>query len=172
MKLTILKTHSILKIFLLSIIALAASNAHAGKLYKWVDANGNISYQDQPPPKSGKILSEKEVISKADDKQENDTGLPKVVVYSVSECELCDRLIRVLTQNKVPHIELPLEDDREAQRRILAKSNSIIAPTIFIGDNIVQGGSEDSLKEQLRSAGFEIAEAKQVKSSNRLTVDQ
>jgi glutaredoxin len=172
MKLTILKTHSILKIFLLSFIAIAASNAHAGKLYKWVDANGKISYQDQPPPKSGKILSEKEVISKAGEAQEGDTGLPKVVVYSVNECELCDRLISVLRQNKIPHIELPLEDDRDAQKKILAKASSIIAPTIFIGETIVQGGSEAGLKERLRSAGFEIAPAEQVKSKNRLNVDQ
>ena len=172
MKLTILKTHSILTIFLLSIVAIAASSAHAGKLYKWVDANGNISYQDLPPPKDGKILSEKEVTSKARANQESDTGLPDIVVYSVSECELCDRLVRVLTQNKVPYVELPLEDDREAQKKILAKASSIIAPTIFIGDVIVQGGSEDALKEHLRSAGFEIAQAKQVTPKNRLNADQ
>jgi glutaredoxin len=172
MKLTILKTHPIFKIFLLSSIAIIVSNAHAGKLYNWVDANGNISYPAQPPPKSGKILSEKEVISKASDTQEIDTGLPKVVVYSVRECELCDRLIRVLKENKVPHIELPLEGDREAQKKILAKASSIIAPTIFIGDTIVQGGSEGGLKEQLRSAGFEIEPSKQVKPKNRLNADQ
>lgn len=172
MKPTILIIHSTLKIFLLLAVAIAASNAHAGKLYKWVDANGNISYQDQPPPQGGKILSEKEVGSKTDDTQESDTGLPEVIVYSVNECELCDRLVSVLRQNKIPHIELPLEDDREAQKKILAKANSIIAPTIFIGDNIVQGGSEDGLKEKLRSAGFEIAEPKQEKSSNRLTLDE
>ena len=172
MKLTILKFHATLNIFLLLAVAIAASNAHAGKLYKWVDANGNISYQDQPPPEGGKILSEKEVDSKADVAEESDTGLPEIIVYSVNECELCDRLISVLRQHKIPHIELPLEDDREAQKKILTKANSIIAPTIFIGDTIVQGGSEDGLKEKLRSAGFEIAEPKKEKPSNRLTLDQ
>jgi glutaredoxin len=80
--------------------------------------------------------------------------------------------VRVLKENKISHIELPLEDDREAQRKILQKVDSIIAPTIFIGDDIVQGGSEEGLREQLRSAGFEIIKTPQVKPSNRLTTDQ
>ncbi|MFT6408042.1 MAG: glutaredoxin [Arenicella sp.] len=172
MKLRILKTHPILKILLVSVMTLAACNAHAGKLYKWVDTKGNISYQDQPPPKSGKILSEKEVGSKVGSAEEKKSGLPEIRVYSVNNCTLCERLVRVLKENKISHIELPLEDDREAQRKILQKVDSIIAPTIFIGEEIVQGGSEEGLREQLRLAGFEIIKAPQVKPSNRLAIDQ
>ncbi|MGK0374794.1 MAG: glutaredoxin [Arenicella sp.] len=165
MKLTILKT------ILVSLITMAATSAHAAKLYKWVDANGNISYQDQPPPKTGKILSEKEVVLKNDSAQQENQNLPEVVIYTVSNCTLCDRLVWVLKENKVPHIELALEDDRDAQKKILAKSNSIIAPSIFIGENILQGGSEENLKEQLRSVGYTLTKDQQADPSNQLTVD-
>ena len=146
----------ILKTFLISLLTLAVSNANAAKLYKWVDANGNISYQDQPPPKNAKILSEKEVVESGDKQPYKNPNLPKIVVYSVDDCELCDRLVTVLRVNEIPHVELPLEDDREAQSKILNKASSIIAPTIFIGEDIIQGGNEEKFREELRSAGFEI----------------
>ncbi len=162
--------HTILKILVVSLIAIFSSNSYAAKLYKWVDANGNISYQDQPPPTNGTLLSEKEVASNADPVDED--VLPEIVVYTVAECELCLRLVTVLKQNKVPHIELPLEDDRGAQNRILEKASSIIAPTIFIGEDILQGGNEENLLAELRSAGFEIEDPAEVKTGNRLKQDQ
>ncbi|MFT4636147.1 MAG: glutaredoxin [Arenicella sp.] len=146
----------ILKMCLLSIIAITTLNAHATKLYKWVDANGNISYQDQPPPKSGKILSQKEIDSKPDSVQKSNLGLPQIVVYSIKDCARCDRQLGVLRTNKIPYIELPLEDDREAQSRILQSADSVIAPTIFIGEKLIQASSEDELRQRLHSAGYVI----------------
>jgi glutaredoxin len=157
---------TILKMILVSLMMTAASSANAAKLYKWVDANGNISYQDQPPPKDAKILSEKDVVLKQNSKPNNNQNLPEVIIYTVSNCVPCDRLVRVLQENKIPHIELPLEDDRDAQKKILAKANSIIAPSIFIGKNILQGGSEENLKQQLRSVGYTLTEDQQSDSSN------
>jgi len=165
MKLTILHT------FLALLLVSYGPEVFAGKLYKWVDANGNISYQDQPPPKNGKILSEKEVATSGDEPVQDSDGLPQVTVYSVDDCELCDRLVSVLRANKVPHIELPLEDDRGAQAKILEKASSIIAPTIFIGEDIIQGGNEENLRAELRSAGFDVETPSGVTSENRLTID-
>ncbi len=130
-------------------------SANAGKLYKWVDDKGNISYQDQPPPKNAKILSEKETNAK-EAKSTRNYNLPDVVVYTVENCDLCDKLITMLRKDKVPHIVLPLADDRDAQSRILQLADSIIAPSIFIGDELVQTNNEQSLKEKLEQAGFEF----------------
>ncbi len=132
---------------------ITADHANAGKLYKWVDEKGNISYQDQPPPKNAKILSEKETDAK-EPKENND--LPDVVVYTVENCDLCDKLVTMLRKDKVPHIVLPLAEDRDAQSRILQLADSIIAPSIFIGDELVQTNSEQSLREKLEQAGFEF----------------
>lgn len=138
-------------LFALSLIT--PDSANAGKLYKWVDDKGNISYQDQPPPKNAKILSEKETDAK-EPKENND--LPDVVVYTVENCDLCEKLVTMLRKDKIPHIVLPLAEDREAQSRILQLVDSIIAPSIFIGDELVQTNSEQSLKEKLEQAGFEF----------------
>ena len=164
-------TRIVLKALLMIIAAVASSQAHSAKLYKWVDTDGKISYQDQPPPKRGKILSEQEVASQNEVEDESAGALPDIVIYTVDDCELCDRLVFVLTQNKIPYIELPLEDDRQAQSKILEKASSIIVPTIFIGDDVIQGGNEDNLKQELLSAGFEIEQATDLESSNNLVID-
>jgi hypothetical protein len=51
-----MKTNSL---FVLSIIIIALSNpAFAGKLYKWVDENGNISFSDKIQPKDSRLERE------------------------------------------------------------------------------------------------------------------
>lgn len=163
--------HSILCAFFVLLISLAAPQVYAVKLYKWVDSKGNISYQDQPPPEGGTILKEEEVQSSSNAEPEDNLP-PEIVVYSVDDCELCERLRGVLRQNKVPYIERSLVEDPDAQRRILERASSVIVPTIFIGEKIVQGGTEDRLREELRSAGFEIKEKVRPKPTNRLLIEQ
>ncbi|MCO7227075.1 DUF4124 domain-containing protein [Pleionea sp. CnH1-48] len=46
---------SLINISLVSLLALSLSQeAHAGKIYKWVDENGKVHYSDKPPPKQHK----------------------------------------------------------------------------------------------------------------------
>lgn len=139
-----------------TLVLSAPDSANAGKLYKWVDDKGNISYQDQPPPKNARILSEKETEAKEGKEGPKNRNFPDVVVYTVENCDLCDKLITMLRKDKVPHIVLPLAEDRDAQSRILQLADSIIAPSIFIGDELVQANTEQSLKEKLEQAGFEF----------------
>jgi len=137
---------------------LTANVALAGKLYKWVDDKGNLSYQDQPPPKNAKILSEKETSQKeGKEKTKPVANLPNVHVYTVEDCDLCDSIVTMLVKNKVPHIVLPLADDRNAQNRILELADSIIAPSIFIGDELIQTKSRQELRNKLEQTGFELS---------------
>lgn len=149
---------SILKIFLVTLAVAGISNANAAKLYKWVDSNGNISYQDQPPPKNAKILSEKTVKSSDSDDVNTSSNLPKVLVYTVDNCDACEQMITMLNESKVSHIRLPLKDDRKAQELILQQFSSIVVPTIFINDEIIQGRSPSQVKERLKAAGFKVVQ--------------
>ena len=159
--------HTTLKIFSALLLTLVTVNANATKLYKWVDANGNISYQDQPPPKDAKILSEREVGPTDDTSQPADPSLPEIVVYSVEDCDLCIHLVEVLNRNKIPHIERPLEDDRDAQSKILEQAGSISAPTVFIGDEIAKHVNGNPFLDELESAGYKILD----RNESRLTGD-
>ena len=138
--------------------ALISTSAGAQKLCKWVDAQGNISYQDQPPPESGKLLEEKTVAQGKASSGSTANNQPPIKVYTVDNCATCAQVVLNLMKMGVPHVELPLNDDREAQSLILEKTSSLIAPTILIGDQVLQNPSEADLKQSVIDAGYEITE--------------
>jgi hypothetical protein len=90
-------------IVLLAVCAVA-STAHAAKLYKWTDKNGNISYHDQPPPNDDYKVEEKDIqggggISSAN--QEAAAKFP-VVLYMTNKCSSCDAARAYLKGRGVP----------------------------------------------------------------------
>lgn len=139
---------------------LLLSNAHAGKLYKWVDADGNISYQDNPPPKDGKVLSEKDVkptsIIRSEKQESQNKTLPPVTIYTMPACNQCDEFIFLMRKNKVPHISRPIKGNSEAQRLILEKVGGIRAPTTIIGDDVLQKISLNEFRTALIRAGYNV----------------
>lgn len=132
--------------------------ADAAKLYKWVDEQGNISYQDQPPPENAKVLDEKEVKGSGAASQSSDGAQKKlpVFVYVVDNCPNCEGIILHLKKHGVPHVERSLKDDRVAQSKILKTSNSITAPVVFIGDKILQAPAPAELNSKLQNAGYKV----------------
>jgi glutaredoxin len=146
--------------FVLIGLSLMSTPSIAGKLYKWVDANGVVSYQDRPPPKGSKILSEKEVKAKASSDNQKSPNqnktLPIITIYTVADCDLCDMFITTMRKNQVPHIERSLQSDREAQSKILEKLGSLKAPSMLIGEQAYQDSSVANLKATLVRSGFTI----------------
>ncbi len=137
-------------------IALTASSAaQASKLYKWVDKNGNISYQDQPPPKGSKVLQE--TTTEPDRLGSANKKLSPVKIYTADNCNVCAKVASHLRSNNIPMIEIPLHSDRDAQSRILERSDSLIVPTIFVGNQMLQGGDLSSLDRALEKDGYPIA---------------
>lgn len=150
-----LLSKTVLMCFLLSL----SNTSFANQLYKWVDENGNISYQDQPPPEdvavSQEILKSKSSssITKPNAPQHNNP----VVVYTVDNCDSCEIILLRLKQLGIPNQEQSLLDP-DVQTRILSLSGSLSAPTIFIGDKLLNNTSEQNLKTELKAAGYIIKE--------------
>lgn len=46
---------------LLLVMGIHVPLAHATKLYKWVDEQGNVTYQDRPPPANASEVEEKHI---------------------------------------------------------------------------------------------------------------
>lgn len=159
-----MKTIKIIKVSLsyLSIgLCLLGNVANAGKLYKWVDAKGNVSYQDKAPPTGSKILSEQEIKSTAAIRSEKqisqNTALPEITIYTIENCDTCELFITLMRKNRVPHIELSLKNDREAQSKILSKVGSLKIPSVLIGDDVFQKNTVDDFSARLIEAGYDIA---------------
>lgn len=135
------------------VVMALGSNTYAAKLYKWVDKDGNISYQDQPPPKNAKILKE-DTINLDTPVKKNTGNTTPLRVYTVANCNACDNLIARLESMGVPTESRLLDQDEEATRRILEQSDSLMVPTVFLGDQIITNINIDSLSSQLEQAGY------------------
>lgn len=141
-------------------------NSTPGKLYKWVDEQGNISYQDSPPPKNVKVLNA-DVLKdfKSDHKKVKELrranapdpvfdGSQPVMVYTADNCKPCQSVVLFLTQQQVPFIERDIRDDRHARDRLAKQSKQITVPSLFIGTQIIQSHSEPTISLALRKAGY------------------
>lgn len=136
------------------VILFSAPLSHATKLYKWVDANGTISYQDRPPPKNAKILEEREMNPQR--RVPIVTAPDPVIVYTVDDCQRCVEVLKWLENIGVPAEARALKDDRDAQRRILDLSNGLTVPTLFIDQQIVTDSSEESMISALLEADYQL----------------
>ena len=140
--------------------------AQVGKLYKWVDEDGKISYQDTPPPNEAKVLDSDVLkdlktteapvreLRRASDEDPLLDGSQPVMVYTAENCKPCQSVILFLTQKEVPFIERDIRDDRRARERLAKLSKQISVPSLFIGTRIVQGHSKPEITAALKQAGY------------------
>lgn len=151
-----------LRLVLLFFVALAGvAPAHAAKLYKWVDRDGNVSYQDRPPPSDAGRVEEKRfgaggsVFGSARD----DATRPPVVLYSTPKCSACDGARAYLKARGVPFTEKNVEGDRKLQQELIKRAGGLAVPTITVGDKVMRGYLESLLEGELEQAGYAKAEA-------------
>lgn len=138
----------------ISFVLLNSQTSTATQLYKWVDQNGNISYQDTPPPKGSKVLDAKTV----EGSKSNGSQPGKMVsVYTVDECESCTEVITKLQALNINH-EVKSLNDRDAQALILEATGSLLAPTLKIGDKVITDISQKNLERELSDAGYVLPE--------------
>jgi len=93
MKKSTLSSNIVVSLLILTTSLICSTSVYAAKLYKWVDKDGNISYQDQPPPESAKILKEDTLKATAKTTSAEGGNTVPVVVYVGEDCAPCDRLI-------------------------------------------------------------------------------
>lgn len=130
------------------------NSATAGKLYKWVDSNGNISYQDRPPPKGAKLLEESTIKNSVPSDNERGANQTPIKVYTVENCDSCASTVKHLKSLRVPMLEIPLQNDRDAQTLILERTGSLIVPTLVMGERVFQNPNQDQLEKELLDAGY------------------
>ena len=73
-----------------------------------------------------------------------------------------------LKMAKIPVVELSLQD-REVQARILNLSGKIAAPTLFIGDALIDDLSESGLVTKLTEVGYTLPNSTDLLSSPTTT---
>lgn len=149
----------------LLLAAVITSPALAGKLYKWVDERGNISYQDRPPAEGRGKVEEKNV--REGNHVDSDTpgvgaaaGKFPITLYMVPKCKPCDEARAYLNKRKVPFSEVNVsEKNPQAQEQMRKKVGELSVPTITVGSKVMQGYVESLLSGELDQAGYPPPEA-------------
>lgn len=142
-----------------TVLGVTNSPAAAAKLYKWTDADGNVSYQDKAPPLNSKSEILKPAVEGGQPARARESSGGRrepVVVYTLDNCNSCEILMLRLKQMDVPAEERSLKDDRAAQMRILDATGSMTAPSVFIGGDLLFPLSEAGLHSRLGEAGYEL----------------
>lgn len=137
-------------------LLLGVSSAHAGKLYKWVDKNGNVSYHDQMPSDDGYRVEEKHIGSRGVDTAAASEAAEKfpVVLYTASKCSSCESARTYLKSRGVPFSEKNVEGDRKLQDELIKQAGGLAVPTITIGSKVMKGYMESLLEGELDQAGY------------------
>jgi glutaredoxin len=145
----------------ISNIALAllfiVSSAHA-QLYKWVAADGSISYSDKPPPATAAKVERKSISggsSQADLPYEVGQAAKNnpVTLYTMQKCSACDQGRKLLTERGIPFSEKTVSTNDDVDR-VQKISGSGQMPLLVVGREKQTGYSPDAWGSTLSAAGY------------------
>lgn len=133
--------------------------AHGVKLYKWVDAEGNVTYHDRPPPQDGYRVERKdfEVRGKAAVESgglANAVDESPVILYTAPKCTACDLARAYLDKRNVPFTDKNVQGDADVVNELQEKSGALTVPTIMVGSKVMKGYMESLLEGELDAAGY------------------
>lgn len=144
----------------LLLLALFSTHANAVKLYKWVDAEGKVSYQDQPPP-SGQAFEEKSFTEQGVRNGRNpDVSRSRairenpIVLYVANNCDSCDIVRTILEMNNAPYEQVAVDSDVEKQDELKELVGSIRVPTVTIGGEEIKQLDRKRIEDALRQNGY------------------
>ncbi len=137
----------------------AVAPAPAGTLYKWVDKDGRVTYQDLPPPAGAGKVEEKIVKDSGTGDSDVTAEIARkypVVIYTIPKCSSCDLVRGYLQKRQVPFTEKNVAQDNLAnQKEMQDKVGELVVPTILVGAKVMKGGYIESLLEgELDTAGY------------------
>ena len=142
---------------------LAMAPVQAAKLYKWVDENGNVSYQDRPPPEGAGRVEERTLREGGGSGNPAAAGAAArspVTLYMVPKCSSCDEVRAYLKKRQIPFTEINVsEKNLQAQQEMVRKIGQLSVPTITIGSKVMHGYIESLLAGELDQAGYPKPEA-------------
>lgn len=145
-------------ILVLAVLVVYLPAAHAQKLYKWVDQDGNVSYHDREPRDASKYRVEEKRIrgSRQESNGELEAIAKKfpVLLYSAPRCSACDLARVYLEKRKVPFSEKNVGDDRDLQQELIKRTGQLTVPTIIVGERVMNGYMETLLGGELDQAGY------------------
>ncbi len=122
--------------------------------YKWVDREGRITYQDQPPPAEAREVEVYDLPDAGRVPGDVPEGPPPVVLYTIPGCISCDAARDYLKRRGIPFQEIDVEGDAAAQKAMKEKVGALAVPTVLVGSRVLKGFVEVMLERELQAAGY------------------
>lgn len=146
----------------LLVLSVLMAPAHGATLYKWVDANGNVTYQDTPPPEN--VQFEESTVDPLPEPLPEDAGRQieeaalenPVSLFTVPECDTCDLVRLYLEGNSIPFAEKDVRTNLETQAELEKITGTLTVPTLVIGEQVLDGYSRRAIRDALANAGFPV----------------
>ena len=134
------------------------ANAHA-QMYRWVDADGRVTYSDKPPPASAS-QQQKKTVSADDAKSdglayalsETVRNFP-VTLYTSGDCAPCEEGRQLLRKRGIPYSEKTVGSNEDLARLKQEGGNGMV-PLLKIGRNAQSGFSPDAWNAALSAVGY------------------
>ena len=148
------------KITVISIgVFLLLGAAQAQNLYKWVDEQGNVFYQDQPPAEAdGDVEAygeDRELIAEAEkDPRTVAAETYPVTLFSIPVCDACDLVRNMLQKSSVPFTEKDVNDNPPVQDELMGLAGQLSVPALAIGKKVIYGYNSVAIQEELTNAGY------------------
>ena len=154
--------------FLVVGILLGAAGMTVAAIYKWVDENGVVSYQDMPPPAGvrSKVVTPTSAYrpdpenpvrvqrstSSASASTVAGSTVPKVEIYVTSWCGYCKKAKKFFAARGIPFIAYDIEKDRAAAQRKSKLSPGCGVPVTVINGQVLRGFSAPAYSSALKSS--------------------
>lgn len=133
--------------------------AHADKLYKWTDSDGNVHYTDHPPPSEAKKQEQKRFGDKP-----TDVALPYSLQQAVknfpatlynSDCgDACSKAAALLSQRGVPFSDKNAREAAAGEELKALTGGKLEVPVLKLGTQVLRGFEEGAWNQALDAAGY------------------
>ena len=149
-----------MKAIYLVMFCLAAGMAHAGEMFRWVDAEGKVHYTDQPPPASAKQVEEKKLSGSSIETSQLPFATQQAakkypVTLYVSDCgEACNSARAHLSQRGIPFTAKNPQTtpaDYEALKKLIGEA---YVPVLVVGSSTSKGYEKGAWDAALDMAGY------------------
>lgn len=145
---------------LLLLLLLTVAGAQAGEVYRWVDAQGNVTYSDQPPPPSARqkvtVKGKGNVVEVDKESYEARVAREKypVVLYTTACGPVCDQAREYLSQRGIPFTAKDPSKEPEIALELKKLAGAMEVPVILVGKEHQKGFEKGLWGKLLDGAGY------------------
>ena len=146
-------------IVLLVLISTFSQPVVAEGLYKWVDKEGNVTYQSSPPPEGAAEVEKSEIsIGTGEDEAETTEVFETdpIKFYTKPECPTCDQARTYFEEMEIPFEEVDISEDTAAAVKMERNFGHNNVPTMKVGNKSVTGYEKGTMGKILKGAGYNI----------------